>query len=79
MNPVGYVSQAFDLGRQFLFEWTVNWRFLPEDVFLSRYFHLALLLAHITTLVLFALKKWKRYTNQNTTITLVISSGILHD
>lgn len=64
VNPVGYVSRAFDLGRQFLFKWTVNWRFLPEDVFLSRYFHLALLLAHITMLLLFALKRWKRYENQ---------------
>ncbi|KAA0718702.1 Dol-P-Man:Man(5)GlcNAc(2)-PP-Dol alpha-1,3-mannosyltransferase [Triplophysa tibetana] len=60
VNPVGYASRAFDLGRQFLFKWTVNWRFLPEEVFLSRYFHLVLLLAHMTTLVLFALKRWKR-------------------
>ncbi|XP_073705436.1 dol-P-Man:Man(5)GlcNAc(2)-PP-Dol alpha-1,3-mannosyltransferase [Garra rufa] len=63
VNPVGYVSRAFDLGRQFLFKWTVNWRFLPEDVFVCRYFHLALLLAHITTLLLFALKRWKRSGN----------------
>uniref|UniRef100_A0A8C1EHZ4 Dol-P-Man:Man(5)GlcNAc(2)-PP-Dol alpha-1,3-mannosyltransferase n=1 Tax=Cyprinus carpio carpio TaxID=630221 RepID=A0A8C1EHZ4_CYPCA len=63
VNPVGYVSRAFDLGRQFLFKWTVNWRFLTEDVFLSRYFHLVLLSAHIITLVLFALKRWKRSGN----------------
>ncbi|XDV27952.1 hypothetical protein PO909_031393 [Leuciscus waleckii] len=63
VNPLGYVSRAFDLGRQFLFKWTVNWRFLPEDVFLNRYFHLVLLLAHITTLLLFALKRWKRSGN----------------
>ncbi|XP_076837236.1 dol-P-Man:Man(5)GlcNAc(2)-PP-Dol alpha-1,3-mannosyltransferase [Brachyhypopomus gauderio] len=60
VNPVGYVNRAFDLGRQFLFKWTVNWRFLPEDVFLNRYFHLALLLAHVTTLSVFALVKWRR-------------------
>ncbi|KAL6467879.1 hypothetical protein MHYP_G00235560 [Metynnis hypsauchen] len=59
-NPVGYVSRAFDLGRQFLFKWTVNWRFLPEEIFLSRYFHLALLFAHLATLIFFALKRWKR-------------------
>uniref|UniRef100_A0A8B9HD87 Dol-P-Man:Man(5)GlcNAc(2)-PP-Dol alpha-1,3-mannosyltransferase n=1 Tax=Astyanax mexicanus TaxID=7994 RepID=A0A8B9HD87_ASTMX len=59
VNPVGYMSRAFDLGRQFLFKWTVNWRFLPEEIFLSRYFHLALLLAHLTTLVFFALRRWK--------------------
>ncbi|XP_072560313.1 dol-P-Man:Man(5)GlcNAc(2)-PP-Dol alpha-1,3-mannosyltransferase isoform X1 [Paramormyrops kingsleyae] len=59
-NPVGYISRAFDLGRQFLFRWTVNWRFLPEEIFLSRYFHLSLLGVHLLTLVLFALLRWKR-------------------
>ncbi|RXM99751.1 Dol-P-Man:Man(5)GlcNAc(2)-PP-Dol alpha-1,3-mannosyltransferase [Acipenser ruthenus] len=57
-NPLGYVSRSFDLGRQFLFEWTVNWRFLPEEVFLSRYFHLALLGAHLSMLLLFTLYRW---------------------
>ncbi|XP_030630340.1 dol-P-Man:Man(5)GlcNAc(2)-PP-Dol alpha-1,3-mannosyltransferase [Chanos chanos] len=60
VNPVGYVSRAFDLGRQFLFKWTVNWRFLPEWLFLSRSFHLLLLLAHLLTLTLFALRRWKK-------------------
>uniref|UniRef100_A0A672FC12 Dol-P-Man:Man(5)GlcNAc(2)-PP-Dol alpha-1,3-mannosyltransferase n=1 Tax=Salarias fasciatus TaxID=181472 RepID=A0A672FC12_SALFA len=59
-NPIGYVSRAFDLGRQFMFKWTVNWRFLPEWLFLSRYFHLLLLTAHLLTLLLFALRRWKR-------------------
>ncbi|XP_012690787.2 dol-P-Man:Man(5)GlcNAc(2)-PP-Dol alpha-1,3-mannosyltransferase [Clupea harengus] len=59
-NPVGYMSRAFDMGRQFLFKWTVNWRFLPEWLFLNRYFHLALLLAHLITLALFAWRRWKR-------------------
>ncbi|XP_034040012.1 dol-P-Man:Man(5)GlcNAc(2)-PP-Dol alpha-1,3-mannosyltransferase [Thalassophryne amazonica] len=59
-NPVGYVSRAFDLGRQFLFKWTVNWRFLPEWLFLNRYFHLLLLTAHLLTLLLFAICRWKR-------------------
>ncbi|KAG7258355.1 hypothetical protein CRUP_022097 [Coryphaenoides rupestris] len=59
-NPVGYMTQAFDLGRQFMFKWTVNWRFLPEWLFLSRYLHLLLLSAHLLTLLLFALRRWKR-------------------
>ncbi|XP_041120844.1 dol-P-Man:Man(5)GlcNAc(2)-PP-Dol alpha-1,3-mannosyltransferase-like [Polyodon spathula] len=59
-NPLGYVSRSFDLGRQFLFEWTVNWRFLPEEIFLSRYFHLALLGAHLSVLLLFTLYRWNR-------------------
>uniref|UniRef100_A0A2K6FC43 Dol-P-Man:Man(5)GlcNAc(2)-PP-Dol alpha-1,3-mannosyltransferase n=1 Tax=Propithecus coquereli TaxID=379532 RepID=A0A2K6FC43_PROCO len=59
-NPVGYLSRSFDLGRQFLFRWTVNWRFLPEALFLHRAFHLALLAAHLTLLVLFAICRWHR-------------------
>lgn len=30
--PVEYLKGSFDLGRVFLFKWTVNWRFLPEEV-----------------------------------------------
>ncbi|KAI3374995.1 hypothetical protein L3Q82_021524, partial [Scortum barcoo] len=59
-NPIGYLSRAFDLGRQFMFKWTVNWRFLPEWLFLNRYFHLLLLAAHLLTLLVFALRRWKR-------------------
>eukprot|EP00795_Rhopilema_esculentum_P001724 gene1724-16208_t len=59
-NPVAYVARSFDLGRQFFFTWTVNWRFLPEWLFLNRYFHFALLLLHIITLITFWIKKWPR-------------------
>uniref|UniRef100_A0A8C3SDI9 Dol-P-Man:Man(5)GlcNAc(2)-PP-Dol alpha-1,3-mannosyltransferase n=1 Tax=Chelydra serpentina TaxID=8475 RepID=A0A8C3SDI9_CHESE len=59
-NPAGYVTRSFDLGRQFLFKWTVNWRFLPEEVFQHRAFHLALLAAHLGALGLFALHRWHR-------------------
>ncbi|XP_070304862.1 dol-P-Man:Man(5)GlcNAc(2)-PP-Dol alpha-1,3-mannosyltransferase isoform X1 [Salvelinus sp. IW2-2015] len=59
-NPIGYMTRAFDLGRQFMFTWTVNWRFLPEWLFLSRYFHLVLLATHLLALLLFALRRWKR-------------------
>ncbi|XP_038599879.1 dol-P-Man:Man(5)GlcNAc(2)-PP-Dol alpha-1,3-mannosyltransferase isoform X2 [Tachyglossus aculeatus] len=57
-NPAGYLSRSFDLGRQFLFRWTVNWRFLPEAFFLHRAFHLGLLAAHLGLLALFALRRW---------------------
>ncbi|XP_035206828.1 dol-P-Man:Man(5)GlcNAc(2)-PP-Dol alpha-1,3-mannosyltransferase-like isoform X2 [Stegodyphus dumicola] len=56
-NPVSYVSRAFDLGRIFLYQWTVNWRFLPEEVFISRYFHFTLLFLHLVILAVFA-RKW---------------------
>ncbi|KAI4115775.1 MAG: hypothetical protein LQ338_007812, partial [Usnochroma carphineum] len=35
VNPVGYLSRAFEFSRQFLYKWTVNWRFLDEKTFLS--------------------------------------------
>ncbi|XP_068753677.1 dol-P-Man:Man(5)GlcNAc(2)-PP-Dol alpha-1,3-mannosyltransferase-like [Montipora capricornis] len=59
-NPVSYITRAFNLGRQFLFKWTVNWRFLPEWLFLSRYFHFGLLVCHVIALLLFYRYKWRR-------------------
>ena len=56
--PVAYLARAFDLSRVFLFKWTVNWRFLPEWLFLSRSFHFLLLLGHLTMLCVFATKRW---------------------
>ncbi len=58
-NPYAYLKGSFDVGRVFLFEWTVNWRFLPEEIFVSRTFHAALLLVHISVLLLCAPKWWK--------------------
>lgn len=60
VNPVGYLARSFDLGRQFQFKWTVNWRFLPEEVFQNRAFHATLLLVHLAGLGLFALHRWHR-------------------
>ncbi|KAE8447720.1 hypothetical protein EG329_010527 [Mollisiaceae sp. DMI_Dod_QoI] len=57
-NPMGYLSRAFEFSRQFLFKWTVNWRFVGEAVFLSREFSISLLLGHISTLALFAMTRW---------------------
>jgi len=52
-NPIAYIRGAFNLGRVFLYEWTVNWRFLPEDIFTNSYFHVGLLVLHITLLLFF--------------------------
>ncbi|KAL8601451.1 hypothetical protein ACOMHN_042455 [Nucella lapillus] len=59
-NPQGYILRSFDLGRQFFYQWTVNWRVLPEDVFLSRTFHVSLLVCHVGALLLFCFFKWKK-------------------
>lgn len=58
-EPVAYVMGAFDLGRVFQHQWTVNWRFLAEPVFVHRGFHLGLLGLHVLTLAAFA-PSWLR-------------------
>lgn len=57
--PVEYLSKAFELSRVFMYKWTVNFKFLPEDVFLSKTLSIALLLCTIAGYVLFAWK-WNR-------------------
>ncbi|KAL1843184.1 hypothetical protein VTJ49DRAFT_2735 [Mycothermus thermophilus] len=58
VNPWGYLGRAFELSRQFLFKWTVNWRFVGEEVFLSRGFLLTLLGLHAVVLVVFLTTRW---------------------
>jgi alpha-1,3-mannosyltransferase len=48
-----YFGKAFELSRAFLYKWTVNWRFVPEETFLSRPFALGLL-------GWFALTRWMK-------------------
>ncbi|KAL2258234.1 hypothetical protein VTK26DRAFT_8538 [Humicola hyalothermophila] len=57
-NAAGYAGRAFELSRQFLFRWTVNWRFVGEEVFLSRTFALGLLAMHAAVLVGFITTRW---------------------
>ena len=62
MYARSYITKAFDLGRVFLWKWTVNWRFVGHDVFLSREFAWSLLVGHFTALLLFLITRWLRYT-----------------
>jgi alpha-1,3-mannosyltransferase len=64
-NATGYVSRAFELTRQFLFKWTVNWRFVGEETFLSRPFSVALLAMHVSLLALFVSTCWLRPSGLN--------------
>ncbi|KAL4821302.1 glycosyltransferase [Aspergillus spinulosporus] len=52
-NPSGYFERAFEFGRQFMFKWTVNWRFVGENVFLSTGFWRGLIVLHLLILVVF--------------------------
>lgn len=55
-----YLQNAFDLSRVFMYKWTVNWRFLDEQTFLSRSWARGLLVGHVTVLVAFGLFRWCR-------------------
>ncbi|KOS23196.1 Dol-P-Man:Man(5)GlcNAc(2)-PP-Dol alpha-1 [Escovopsis weberi] len=57
-NWRAYLGRAFELSRQFKFQWTVNWRMLGEDLFLSRAFSAALLAGHAALLLVLISKKW---------------------
>jgi alpha-1,3-mannosyltransferase len=59
-NAASYVAGAFDFGRQFLYVWTVNWKFVPEHVFLDRRLAAGLLLAHLAVLAWFFFTRWSR-------------------
>lgn len=56
--PVAYLHRSFNLGRQFEFKWTVNWRFLGEELFLDRRLHVLFLAVHMLLLILFFKRHW---------------------
>lgn len=57
-NPTSYIGKAFEFTRQFLFKWTVNWRFVGQDIFLSKSFSVSLLAMHLSLLCTFFLLQW---------------------
>jgi alpha-1,3-mannosyltransferase len=65
--PVQYLTKAFELSRVFTYKWTVNFRFLPEEIFISKPLGLFLLAGTIITWILLAYKKWtkRKYVSGN--------------
>lgn len=55
-----YMNGAFDLGRVFTHTWTVNWKFVPEEQFVSKELALGLLCGHLVVLLVFFFRKWNR-------------------
>ncbi|KAI6364692.1 dolichyl-P-Man:Man(5)GlcNAc(2)-PP-dolichol alpha-1,3-mannosyltransferase [Pyricularia oryzae] len=64
-NAWGYLSRAFELSRQFMFKWTVNWRFVGEETFLSKPFAITLLALHASVLLAFVTKRWLKPTSKS--------------
>ncbi|XP_074040394.1 ALG3, alpha-1,3- mannosyltransferase [Leptinotarsa decemlineata] len=59
-NIFSYIKGSFDFGRIFEHKWTVNFRFIPQNIFEDRFFHLLLLVLHISLLIIFT-PHFKRY------------------
>jgi len=57
-NPSSYLKYSYEFSREFLYKWTVNWRFVSEETFLSQWWARGLLAGHIAALVVFGLCKW---------------------
>lgn len=55
-----YLGRAFELTRTFKYEWTVNWKFLSEETFLSPNFSRLLIILHLALLALFITTRWMR-------------------
>ena len=66
--PVSYIKKAFEFDRVFFYKWTVNWKFLSEDLFISKPWALLLLLCHLGTLIFLSIKWWKASISQRGTI-----------
>lgn len=60
-HPVAYISGAFNLGRVFIHFWSVNFKFIPEPVFVSKGFAIFLLAAHLIALAAFAHYRWCKH------------------
>lgn len=57
-DAFSYFSRAFELTRKFLYKWSVNGAFLPENIFTSSTLSVLLLCAHISALLVFAQYRW---------------------
>lgn len=64
-NSSGYFERSFEFGRQFMFKWTVNWRFVPEEVFLSKEFWLGLVALNLLILVIFGVTSFLKPSGTN--------------
>ncbi|OIW17421.1 hypothetical protein TanjilG_22533 [Lupinus angustifolius] len=72
--PVAYISRAFNLGRVFVHFWSVNFKFIPEPIFISKGFAIFLLAAHLTLLASFAHYRWCKYVSMRLRFALLFSS-----
>jgi alpha-1,3-mannosyltransferase len=56
--PEQYFGKAFEFSRVFFFKWSVNWKFLGEELALSPSFAKLCLALHLSLLIYFLFVKW---------------------
>lgn len=57
-DPFAYLGKAFELGRIFDYKWSVNYKFMSEEVFISKGFGLAMLALNISLWALVYKRRW---------------------
>eukprot|EP01041_Mallomonas_annulata_P002179 gene2179-4238_t len=55
-HPLPYLTRSFELTRVFMHQWTVNYRFLSEEMFVSRELSVGLLVLTVIVLIAFIRK-----------------------
>ena len=58
VNSKGYLARAFELTREFKYEWTVNMRMIPEHIFLSKDLALCLLVTNAAAIYGYIDRQW---------------------
>jgi alpha-1,3-mannosyltransferase len=59
-NPDGYIERAFNFGREFTYIWTVNYKFLTPEQFVSKTLARSLLIGHLLVLLFMGFFRWTR-------------------
>ena len=60
-HPASYVRKAFEFSRVFIHHWSVNFKFVPNETFVSPAFAAALLACHLAALLALAHRRWHRH------------------
>ncbi|KAG0677237.1 dolichyl-P-Man:Man(5)GlcNAc(2)-PP-dolichol alpha-1,3-mannosyltransferase [Pichia californica] len=71
-----FIKGAFDFSRQFMYKWTVNWKFIDKEMFSSDWFHRLLFGMHIIVLLIFIFKKWVNKNITGKDLKILIIDGI---
>lgn len=64
-NAWPYLTRAFQFDRKFLYQWTVNWKMLGEEIFQSKRLSYFLLGYHVLAIVFFLNDRWVKPSSNN--------------